>query len=68
MIIENKAKPYADRRKKEAETLTMTMGAYLDEFDTKMSDMTLNIINFFLKFGTSLDKHRENLKKTQTEF
>lgn len=62
LIIENRAKPYVDRRKLESKTLIMNSIGYQEDFDYKMSEMTSNIVNFFKEFATCLDKNKEKLK------
>lgn len=58
----NKAKPYADRRKQESETLISKAIDYQEDFDNKMSDITTNIVKFFKEFAESLDKNKDKLK------
>ena len=68
LIIENRAKPYVDRRKLESKTLIMNSIAYQEDFDYKMSEMTQNIVNFFKEFATCLDKNKDKLKQTEINF
>ena len=68
IIIENKAKPHADRRKLESHTLIMKSMAYQEEFDNKMSNITENVVKFFKEFAECLDKNKEKLKQTEINF
>lgn len=61
-IIMNKAKPYAERRKLESQTLISKAIDYQEDYDNKMSDITSNIVKFFKEFAESLDKNKEKLK------
>ena len=61
-IICNKARPYADRRKQESETLISKAIDYQEEYDNKMSDITTNVVKFFKEFAESLDKNKDKLK------
>ena len=68
LIIEYKAKPYADRRKQESKTLILNSIAYQEEFDNKMNEISNNIVNFFKEFAICLDKNKEKLKQTEINF
>lgn len=64
----NKAKPYADRRKFESETLILKSMAYQEDYDNKMSDISANVVKFFKEFAECLDKNKEKLKQTEINF
>ena len=68
LIIENRAKPYVERRKLESKTLIMNSISYQEDFDYKMSEMTQKIVNFFKEFATCLDKNKDKLKQTEVNF
>ena len=68
MIIEKRAQPYVDRRKLESKTLIMNAISYQEDFDSKMSEMTTNIVTFFKEFAVSLDKNKEKLRQTEINF
>ena len=61
-IIMNKAKPFAERRKLESQTLISKAIDYQEDYDNKMSDITSNIVKFFKEFAESLDKNKDKLK------
>ena len=58
----NKAKPFAERRKLESQTLISKAIDYQEDYDNKMSDITSNIVKFFKEFAESLDKNKDKLK------
>ena len=62
LIIDYKAKPYAERRKQESKTLILNSIAYQEDFDNKMNEISTNIVNFFKEFAKCLDKNKEKLK------
>lgn len=68
LIIENRAKPFVERRKLESKTLIMNSISYQEDFDYKMSEITQNIVNFFKEFATSLDSNKDKLKQTEINF
>ena len=62
LIIENRAKPYVERRKLESKTLIMNSIQYQEDYDYKMSELTQNVVKFFKEFATCLDKNKDKLK------
>jgi hypothetical protein len=68
LIIENRAKPFVDRRKHESKTLIMNSISYQEDFDYKMSEITQNVVTFFKEFATSLDSNKDKLKQTEVNF
>ena len=67
-ILVNKAKPYADRRKEESQTLISKAIDYQEDFDNRMGDITNNVVKFYKEFAESLDKNKEKLKTTEINF
>ena len=57
-IIMNKAKPYAERRKLESQTLISKAIDYQEDYDNKMSDITSNIVKFFKEFAEDVRRMR----------
>ena len=68
LIIENRAKPYVERRKLESKTLIMNSIKYQEDYDYKMSELIQKYFKFFKEFATCFDKNKDKLKQTEINF
>ena len=67
-IMEDRVIPTVQRRKLESDTLIKNSIKYMEELDEKMSDISINIVNFFRGFATRMDTNKEKLNTTEINF
>ncbi len=68
MIMEDRAMPTVERRKLEAKTLILNAVKYMEDFDFRMNEICMAIVNFFRDLATKIDANKEKLKQTEVAF